>query len=238
MPPTDMDLHTIYFYQKFKTFSSVIDVSLIFWQHWQKRATLKDPLLRCFPPSLLNSFDHWQLFQCTTYSWLTDVSLLPLLSLLSLLVNWKTSLQCCLKLHCPILPLYAAFDCRETFCSLSLHATCWWSLWMLFVLVEFAWKREVSAIINPAKIGMILRLPVLSKSNQMVRGTFQDCFISILYITALIPTHEIPGFTWKIEDLKVQRIWLKILNTYYMFLDLFLVPFPPYHLGNCNSFLR
>ncbi len=36
---------------------------------------------------------------------------------------------------------------------------CWWSLWLLFVLFEFAWKREVSAIINPAKIGMILRLP-------------------------------------------------------------------------------
>ncbi len=37
----------------------------------------------------------------------------------------------------------------------------WWSLWMLFVLFEFACKREVSAIINPAEIGMILRLPEL-----------------------------------------------------------------------------
>ncbi len=71
---------------------------------------------------------------------------------------------------------------------------CWWSLWMLFVLFEFAWKREVSAIINPAKIGMILRLHVLPESNQMVRGMFQDRFISILNATASIPTHEIPGF--------------------------------------------
>ncbi len=46
---------------------------------------------------------------------------------------------------------------------------CWWSLWMLFVLFEFAWKREVCAIINPAKIGMILRLSMLPESNQMIR---------------------------------------------------------------------
>ncbi len=65
---------------------------------------------------------------------------------------------------------------------------------MLFVLFEFAQQREVSAIINPAKIGMILRLPELPESNQMVKGTFQDRFISILYVTALIPTHEMPGF--------------------------------------------
>ncbi len=55
-------------------------------------------------------------------------------------------------------------------------------------------KKEVSAIINPAKIEMILRLPELPESNQMVRRTFQDRFISILYVTASIPTHEIPGF--------------------------------------------
>ncbi len=47
---------------------------------------------------------------------------------------------------------------------------CQWSLWMLFVLLEFAWKREVSAIINPAKIGMILRLREFPESIQMVRG--------------------------------------------------------------------
>ncbi len=68
------------------------------------------------------------------------------------------------------------------------------SLWMLFVLFEFALKREVSAVINPAKIGMILRVPVLPESNQMVRGTFQDHFTSILYVTASIPICEIPGF--------------------------------------------
>ncbi len=56
-------------------------------------------------------------------------------------------------------------------------------------------EREVYAIINPAKIGMILRLPVLPELNQMVEGTFQERSISILYVTALIPTHEIPGFT-------------------------------------------
>ncbi len=65
---------------------------------------------------------------------------------------------------------------------------------MLFVLFEFM-EKEVSAIINPAKIGMILRLPELPESNQMVRGTFQDRFISILDFTASIPTHEIQGFT-------------------------------------------
>ncbi len=66
---------------------------------------------------------------------------------------------------------------------------------MLFVLFEFAQKREVSAIINPAEIGMILRLLELPESNQMGRGMSQDHFISILYVTASIPTHEIPGFT-------------------------------------------
>ncbi len=82
---------------------------------------------------------------------------------------------------------------------------CWWSLWVFFVLFEFAWKREVSAIINPAKIGMILRLSELPESNQMVRRTFQDCFISILYVTALISTHEIPGFTWKLKIRRSKR---------------------------------
>ncbi len=78
---------------------------------------------------------------------------------------------------------------------------------MLFVLFEFAWKREVSAIINLAKIGMILRLPELPESNQMVRGTFYTdsgcssvgsrnilCSISSLDVLLLIPTHGIPGF--------------------------------------------
>ncbi len=87
----------------------------------------------------------------------------------------------------------------------TLLGDCWWSLWMLFVLFEFAWKREVSAIINPAKIGMTLRLPELPESNQMVKGTFQDRFISILYITASIPTHEIPGFAWKLKIWRYKR---------------------------------
>ncbi len=46
---------------------------------------------------------------------------------------------------------------------------CWWSLWMLFVFYEFAWKREVSAIINPAKIGIILKLHMLPECNQIDR---------------------------------------------------------------------
>ncbi len=76
---------------------------------------------------------------------------------------------------------------------------------MLFVLFKFAWKREVSAIINPANIVMISRLPELPESNQMVRGTFQNCFISILYVTASIPTHEILGFTWKLKIWRSKR---------------------------------
>ncbi len=39
----------------------------------------------------------------------------------------------------------------------------------IICFVEFAWKREVSANINPAKIGMMLRLPMLPESNQMLR---------------------------------------------------------------------
>ncbi len=35
----------------------------------------------------------------------------------------------------------------------------------------------------------------------------------------------------KIEDLKIQKSWLKILNTYYMFLDPNLIPFPPLSPG-------
>ncbi len=31
------------------------------------------------------------------------------------------------------------------------------------------------------------------------KGMFQDCFISILYVTALIPTCEIPGFVLKLK---------------------------------------
>ncbi len=49
-------------------------------------------------------------------------------------------------------------------------------------------------MINPAKVGMILRLPTLPESNQMVKGTFQDGVISIVYVTASIPACEIPAF--------------------------------------------
>ncbi len=42
-------------------------------------------------------------------------------------------------------------------------------------------------------------------SQQMVRGTFQDCFISILYVTASIPTCETPGFVWKLKIWRSKR---------------------------------
>ena len=59
----------------------------------------------------------------------------------------------------------------------DLPCDCWWSLWIVFVLFEFVWKREVCAIINPAKIGMILKLPMLPESNQMLR----ECSRIVLY---------------------------------------------------------
>ncbi len=38
----------------------------------------------------------------------------------------------------------------------------------IVVLFQFAWKMELSAIINPAKIGMIFYMPMLQKSNHYV----------------------------------------------------------------------
>ncbi len=43
---------------------------------------------------------------------------------------------------------------------------------------------------------------------------------------------------WKISFLCWKRFWLKILNTYFLLLDLFCYPFHPYYPGKCNSFLR
>ncbi len=75
---------------------------------------------------------------------------------------------------------------------------------MVTLDVEFVRKREVSAITNPAKIGMILRLPMLSESYQMVRGTFQDCTISILDVTASIPTREKPVSVLKLKNFRLK----------------------------------
>ncbi len=130
------------------------------------------------------------------------------ITMIWLLCNWKNVHICYWKEQC-----------------LSIHY-CWWSLWMLFVLFEFAWKREVSAIINPAKIGLILRLPEPPESNQMVRGTFQDRFISILYVTASIPTHEIPGFMWKLKIWRYKRFdWRSWTHTTCSLIQIWF-PFP------------
>ncbi len=81
---------------------------------------------------------------------------------------------------------------------------CWRSHWILFVLFEFASKREVIAIINPAKIGMILRLPALPESNQMVKEhskiiqypfkTSKHWFLHVKY--------QVLCRNWRYEDLK------------------------------------
>ncbi len=40
---------------------------------------------------------------------------------------------------------------------------------------------------------------MLSKSNEMVEGTFQDCYISFLGVTASTPTCEIPYLVLKLK---------------------------------------
>ncbi len=57
--------------------------------------------------------------------------------------------------------------------ALMLKRECWWSLWMLFVLFEFAWKREVLAIINSTKVGMMFYLSFLPKSICIVLRPFR-----------------------------------------------------------------
>ncbi len=106
-----------------------------------------------------------------------------------------------------------------------LYEFCWWSLWILFVLFGFAWIREVCSIINPAKIGMILKLSMPPESNQMIKGTSLDHSISILDVTALIPTCEIPGLVLKLKIWRPRsfdwRSWTHILCSFIYFATLF-----------------
>ncbi len=85
-----------------------------------------------------------------------------------------------------------------------LERECWWSLWILFVLFEFGWKREVCAIINPAKIGMILKLPMLSALNQMVRE--QSRIVPYPFWMSqhwfLLVTYQVLCWNWRSEDPK------------------------------------
>ncbi len=75
---------------------------------------------------------------------------------------------------------------------------------MLFVLFEFAWKREVCAIINPAEIGMILRLPMHLESNQMVKK--RSRIILYLFCTSqhrfLHVKYQVFCRNWRSEDPK------------------------------------
>ncbi len=78
--------------------------------------------------------------------------------------------------------------------------TCWWSLWMLFVLFEFACKREVSAIINPAKIGMILRLPETRWLEERSRIVLYPFCTSLHWF--LLMRYQDLRENWRFEDPK------------------------------------
>ncbi len=62
--------------------------------------------------------------------------------------------------------------------------------------------------------------------------------MSILYVTPSIPTCKIPGFVFNFEGLKIQKIWLKILNTYSLFIDLFLIHLSPVSPGRAQFIIH
>ncbi len=65
-----------------------------------------------------------------------------------------------------------------------------------------------------------------SRIKQDGKGTFQDHSISILDITASIPTHEIPGFTWKLKIWRSKRFDWRFWTLTSCSLIYFLFPFP------------
>ncbi len=114
---------------------------------------------------------------------------------------------------------------------------CWWSFWIVFVSFEFAWKRDVCAIINPAKIGMILRLFMFPELNQMSN----ECSRIVLYPFCtslhrfLLVIYQILCRNWRSEDSKDLIEDLEhILHVPWSIFD----SLPPYHLGKRDSFLR
>ncbi len=125
----------------------------------------------------------------------------------------------------------------STISALSAIA-CWWSLWILFALFEFAWNMEVSAIINSAKIEMILRLLMLPESNQMVKE--RSRIVLYPFCTSqhrfLLMRYQILYRNWRFED--PRDLIEDLEHILHVPWSIFLVPFPPYHLRKRNSFLR
>ncbi len=71
---------------------------------------------------------------------------------------------------------------------------------------------------------MILKLPMLPESYQMLRERSRIVIYDSGHFSIDSYSRD-TRFCVEIEDLLIQRSWLKILNTYFIFLDLFWFPF-------------